>query len=110
MSGPQFFETQMGRRYYERDVPRMVTALEQIAEGLAKSVPVEQLAEDDKPHLTANEAAVLLDVYRGNDGRLYPQTFEDDMRKLIWEGYVQDADGEPVTTAKGNARVKDMLG
>lgn len=35
MSGPQFFETRMGRQFYEVTVPALVQALERIAGNLA---------------------------------------------------------------------------
>lgn len=34
MSGPQFFETGMGRKYYEGTMPRIAKALEAIAKEL----------------------------------------------------------------------------
>jgi hypothetical protein len=34
MSGPSFFQTLMGRTYYEGTVPRLVKALERIADAL----------------------------------------------------------------------------
>ncbi len=39
MSGPQFFETRMGRQFYESTVPDLVRALERIA-GNMTPVPV----------------------------------------------------------------------
>lgn len=35
MPGPQFFETRMGHKFYEADVPRIAKALESIATSLA---------------------------------------------------------------------------
>lgn len=32
--GPEFFQTQMGRRYYESTMPRIAEALERIATAL----------------------------------------------------------------------------
>ena len=34
MSGPEFFQTRMGQKFYEADVPRMIKALERIADAL----------------------------------------------------------------------------
>jgi len=34
--GPEFFQTVMGHRFYEGDVPRLVKALERIADALEK--------------------------------------------------------------------------
>lgn len=36
MSDVQLFQTPMGRRFYERDVPDLIKALERIAEALEK--------------------------------------------------------------------------
>jgi len=36
MPGPGFFQTAMGRTFYEANVPRMVRALERIAVALEK--------------------------------------------------------------------------
>lgn len=34
MPGPEFFQTRMGQKFYEADVPRIVKSLERIAEML----------------------------------------------------------------------------
>lgn len=34
MAGPEFFQTGMGRKFYESDVPRIAKALERIATAL----------------------------------------------------------------------------
>lgn len=36
MTGPEFFRTGMGKKFYEGDVPRIVNALEQIAHELKR--------------------------------------------------------------------------
>lgn len=41
MAGPQFFQTVMGRRFYEGDVPRIASALTRIAEALEGGQKVE---------------------------------------------------------------------
>ena len=44
--GPQFFQTMMGRRFYESDVPRIAKALERIATELEKSnTPIVEIKE-----------------------------------------------------------------
>jgi len=35
-NGPQFFETMMGRKFYERDVPNIAKSLDKIAVALGK--------------------------------------------------------------------------
>ncbi len=39
MSGPQFFETRMGRSFYEGMMPRLVNALEKIATHMSTDTP-----------------------------------------------------------------------
>lgn len=34
MGDPRFFETRMGRKFYEADVPRLIKVLERIADAL----------------------------------------------------------------------------
>ena len=44
MSGPQFFQTNMGRRFYDAQLPQLIKALERIADALEyKEPPDEQL-------------------------------------------------------------------
>lgn len=40
--GPNFFQTRMGQKYYEHDVPRIADALERIANALEKQNEFEQ--------------------------------------------------------------------
>ena len=37
MNGKEFFETGMGRKFHDSDVPRLVEALERIAEAMEKA-------------------------------------------------------------------------
>lgn len=37
MSGPEFFQTRMGQKFYEADVPRIVEALQSIAKEMKRS-------------------------------------------------------------------------
>lgn len=43
MAGPEFFQTVLGRRFYDGDVPRIVKALERIAVALEKIVEYEEI-------------------------------------------------------------------
>lgn len=47
MSGPEFFQTGMGRKFYEHDVPRIAEALERIADILEKMEVVHDKSIDD---------------------------------------------------------------
>ena len=41
MTGPEFFQTGLGRKFYQSDVPRIASALEKIAESLQKLTKLE---------------------------------------------------------------------
>jgi hypothetical protein len=46
MSGPEFFQTIMGRKFFQSDVPRMLTLMERIAKALENLVG--ELEEEDE--------------------------------------------------------------
>jgi hypothetical protein len=46
MSGPEFFQTPIGRKFFSADVPKMITLLERIAKALENLVG--ELEEDDE--------------------------------------------------------------
>jgi len=48
MSGPEFFQTGMGRRFYEHDVPRMADALESIAKELKRANDLKDKERDEE--------------------------------------------------------------
>jgi hypothetical protein len=43
MPGPEFFQTRMGQKFFESDVPRIARALESIAEKFSAPEKVEQV-------------------------------------------------------------------
>ena len=49
MSGPSFFQTLMGRVYYEGTLPRLVRALERIADALEAQNSTLPLRESAPP-------------------------------------------------------------
>ena len=51
---PQFHETEMGRRFYERDVPEIVDALKSIATALEK-ITSDDFFVDHRQSLTTLE-------------------------------------------------------
>lgn len=59
MAGPEFFQTLMGKRFYEGDVPRIIKALERIADALEKSTPVYQSSLADSP-----DASFIKRIYK----------------------------------------------
>ena len=49
-NGPEFFQTIMGKKFYEADVPRALRALERIADALERCVDVaEHIAAEQYP-------------------------------------------------------------
>lgn len=63
-NGPQFFETQMGRRYYEGTMPKLVRAIERVAAALEGAPP----PPDIKPTLRmvpTTEATATITELRG---------------------------------------------
>ena len=46
MSGPDFFQTAMGRKFFGADVPRMLTLMERITKALENLVG--ELEEEDE--------------------------------------------------------------
>jgi hypothetical protein len=46
MSGPDFFQTAMGRKFFQADVPKMITLMERIAKALENLVG--DLEEEDE--------------------------------------------------------------
>ena len=46
--GPEFFQTMMGRKFYEADVPRLIKALEKIAVELEKFNAPQIICKDVK--------------------------------------------------------------
>lgn len=44
MSGPEFFQTPMGRKFYEADVPRIAKALEKLAQRSEIGARAERIA------------------------------------------------------------------
>jgi hypothetical protein len=46
MSGPEFFQTAMGRKFFQSDVPKMLTLMERIAKALENLVG--ELEEEDE--------------------------------------------------------------
>jgi hypothetical protein len=56
MAGPKFFQTGMGRAFYERDIPRLVTALESIADKLDRiNELLNQYKREDSDHETTDQ-------------------------------------------------------
>jgi hypothetical protein len=63
MPGPEFFQTMMGRKFYEGDVPRIAKALEIIANNMEK--------QTQKPVM--NELKTIYDCLDEFDKKIYPQ-------------------------------------
>ena len=51
MSGPEFFQTRMGMRFFEMEVPRAIRAIERLADAVAQrqSQPVSGVIQEPVP-------------------------------------------------------------
>lgn len=52
MNGPQFFQTGMGRKFYDSQLPRLIDALERIAAAIEKisdPKPPEDKSREPRP-------------------------------------------------------------
>lgn len=52
--GPEFFQTGMGRKFYEADVPELIKAINRLAAAVEKS---NSLAEDGKKDIASPESS-----------------------------------------------------
>jgi len=50
MMGPEFFQTGMGRKFYEADVPKLIEAINRLATAIEKQ---NALVEDGKAAVTS---------------------------------------------------------
>ena len=58
-NGPEFFQTIMGRKFYEADVPRALRALERIADALERFAEVaEHIAAEEYPVEVEEEESI----------------------------------------------------
>lgn len=48
MPGPKFFQTIMGRKFFESDVPRLIRTLERIAKSLEAADPLAEVAAGNR--------------------------------------------------------------
>lgn len=124
MSPPQFFETKMGRQFYEKTVPRLTDALEKIAQRAdtfaekapaKKTSPKIKFKKTDKAKYFKDEPyvnleipnsdltvrvklegeGVMVDVYlTSNLNDLKPQTVAS-----VWKGYGNSLPENPTESA-----------
>jgi hypothetical protein len=59
MSGPEFFQTGMGRKFFEHDVPRIADALERLANLMQKLVDMEEEREKGGSDADKSESDVV---------------------------------------------------
>ena len=60
--GPEFFQTGMGRQYYEQTMPMLVKQLAELNQNLITLTKlIEQNSETDRQHITAKRVRVLDD-------------------------------------------------
>ena len=60
--GPEFFQTGMGRQYYEQTMPMLVKQLAELNQNLITLTKlIEQNAETDRQHINSKRVRVLED-------------------------------------------------
>ena len=60
--GPEFFQTGMGRKYYEQTMPMLVKQMELLNQNLAALTKlIQQNAETDRQHIESKRVRVLDD-------------------------------------------------
>ena len=60
--GPEFFQTGMGRTYYEHTMPMLVKQMELLNQNLAALTKlIQQNAETDRQHINSKRVRVLED-------------------------------------------------
>jgi hypothetical protein len=64
MPGPDFFQTTMGRRFYESDVPKIARSLDKLADALAEFVQMHQIVSKIPTEKEATESAMALNRAR----------------------------------------------
>lgn len=60
-SGPEFFQTVMGRQFYEGTMPRLVKALERLNDNMEKLAPAVQQPAKRDPYQRLDAAAESID-------------------------------------------------
>lgn len=80
--GPKFFETRMGQKFYDGDVPRVVRALESIATSLDAIDQRQQTAPDDLRQLV-REAVAIIDESDIPDGAVDAEAHVVDVRDWL---------------------------
>ena len=93
--GPEFFQTMMGRKFYEADVPRIAVALERIADALEKQ---NALAEASK---SPDSLKTLVGPFMASSGGEKMQMVDVDQEIL--------EAGKPLTKAEVDNGVGDIL-
>lgn len=79
-SGPEFFQTIMGRRFFEGDVPRLLATLERIAVALERGNA--QMAAREREDITATAAFVMRESCAEEVERLYGPEAAAEVRKV----------------------------
>ena len=57
MSGPQFFQTGYGKRYYDSQLPSLIRALERIADALEENNKRSQENERERLHSDGSQSS-----------------------------------------------------
>lgn len=67
--GPEFFQTIMGRKFYDSDVPSILRALERIASALERNG--EHMAAREREDIAATAAFVMREACAEEADKLY---------------------------------------
>lgn len=97
MSGPQFFQTPMGRKFYERDVPDIAKQLERIADALEKQNEADKsynMKVGDPITIGGEEEIKKYNVvYHGKNDRKYSMLIEarsqEEVERIFSERYAK---------------------
>ncbi len=68
MPGPEFFQTAMGRRFYEHDVPRIAESLEHLAAVVTALVTETQDKARKPTRMARSKMDKIAQVLRGEHG------------------------------------------
>lgn len=77
MTGPQFFETGMGQKFYEGTMPRLIEAIKGLADIL--DTPKESTAGGEKAHLSEYQHQLVIRGQEAEAAELTDLSFMDDM-------------------------------
>lgn len=79
-TGPEFFQTMMGRKFFDADVPRFLRVLERIADALEAGN--QQASADALEQVAVSSAFVMREAIADEVERLYGSEAAEQVRKV----------------------------